>query len=250
MECQKTVTIVSDSFLTPFRLKHSGIKNSIKIRGHQVAPHDNEVRIVNLAKGGHTFRKILSNKDLLQSWIESKPTVSLIHLGPVDIVNKEIQFTNKDLSIGQVFKDVLVDFVNKLEEVAKNFLKNNFNSWQSSHTFILCALPDWRNYTKKYKYCLDPVDYRFYRKRINKFLNRNIGKLLRENNILVVAPGTENAEYSGVHLVATSQRIYNEKILNAVKKVLCPACAPDPTWPKKDFHRQNFTTDKFCRGSK
>ena len=104
MECQKTVTIVSDSFLTPFRLKHSGIKNSIKIRGHQVAPHDNEVRIVNLAKGGHTFRKFLNNKDLLQSWIESKPTVTLIHLGPVDIVNKEIQFTSEVLSIGQVFK--------------------------------------------------------------------------------------------------------------------------------------------------
>ena len=252
MEGQKTIAILSDSYLTPKRLKYSGVNNFLKIRGHRVAPQEREVRVVNLAKGGQTFKKVLENKELLQAWIISKPTVSLIHLGPVDIVNREVdlEFKDKDLSFGVIFKNVIVNFVNKLEEVAKNFLGDNFDAWKRSHSYILCALPDWRDFNKKYEHCLNSDQYRHYRKRINKYLHKNIGKFLREYGILIIAPGTANANYSGVHLVATSQRCYNDRIINAIRKVLCPACRPEPTWSNKVLYEQNFTENKICRGNK
>ena len=240
------VAIISDSYLTPNRLRNIVFKNNINIEPHRTSQNNTTLGVNNLAKGGLTFGRVLADEELLESWLENYPAVTLLHIGACDIVNKHIEVSQGPLSPGKTFCKILTDFIESLNRVAREKLKSEYQQWADIHRFIFVQLPDWQNFKSHRKNSLKAEDYRRIRRKVNKYLRNCLGRLYGLYKTLVIQPGTAGAKFKGVHLDDGSQKTYNEKVFNSVKRVLCKDCSPSTNWNTNRIIKEEFCVNTSC----
>ena len=242
----QTCTILSDSYLTKERIRGSILGNSVNIEPHRTSLGNTRVKVVNLAKGGSTFNKVLANEELLKAWVQSQPAVTLVHIGACDLVNKHIIVTQGKDSVGKTFCKILTDFLGSLNDIAKSELKERYQQWAEGHKFIYVQLPDWQNFQSKRRGSLSAEEYKLIRRKVNRYLKNCLGRIYGLHKALVVQPGISQAALNGVHFDKPSQKIYNKLVFNSVKRVLCEQCSPKQCWTTKKIIEQEFCTNNNC----
>ena len=186
----------------------------------------------NLAKGSFSWKELINNKTILHGWANSRPEITLIHLGACDLINKKIVI--EDIAkVARGFTSYIEESVETLVEFAKQQI-SDFDQWVSYHKFVVVQLPDWGKY-QAFKGSLEPELYKKARRLVNHQLKQNRGALFGKRNIVIVSPNTQNPQMKGVHYDDKTQAEYIKQIFEVVKKISCQSCRPKKDTPTKQI---------------
>ena len=219
------VTVLADSYFRDFRIKDNLVNGEIDLKHKS----NKTVKLVNLSQGSWTFEKLVNDKTILSQWVDSRPRITVIHLGAVDLINRSV--TNNVKTVKKYFVNLIETTVEKLRELARTKIPD-FESWNKDHIFLVAQLPDWNNY-KGRDNSLKPEDYMQVRRLINKELKTKRGILFSKRNILTVHPEVVFPSMHGVHYDPASQKEYIEQFLMVIRKLLCEECRPAKTTSTK-----------------
>ena len=210
---------MADSYLKQQRIVNSVRHNRFLLN----FPHSNkEIKVTNLSRGSLTFKALGEDKELILSWVRSKPQVTLLHIGACDLVNGTIDV--KVNSIKNTFIDIVEKSIENLKSVAKEHLKD-YEQWAQTHKFVVCQVPDWGKYAPRRK-SLDPATFKTVRRIVNHGLKKKRGLLWAKKDILTVHPETQYPHMVGVHYDEITQMKYCDEIFEVVNKLLCEHCRP------------------------
>ena len=222
------LAILSDSYLKDFRISTQVEGGTLSLNPHS----DRKLKVYNLAKGSCTWKELINNKTILHSWANSRPEITLIHLGACDIINK--QFVIEDIGkVARGFTTYIEQSVETLVQFAKQQI-SDFDRWESYHRFVVVQLPDWGNY-QAFKGSLEPELYKQVRRLVNHQLKQNRGALFGKRNVIIVSPNTQYPQMKGVHYDDKTQAEYIEQIFEVVKKISCQSCRPKKDTPAKQI---------------
>ena len=240
---KQVVSILSDSYLNCYR-----VKGSIKNNYLELSPHATKTaRIINFASGGQTFRRLTENIDELEQWVQCEPTITIIHIGACDLINKNTNLDIQDINVGQKFINLVTDFISDLNNLAEKYWGNKFHVWANKHKYIFVQLPDWGQFESHRTNSLNWKEYRTLRKKINKNLKDYMSRFWHHHKVLVIQPRTANEPIEGVHLSPNSQAIYNRDIFNAVARLLCVHCFPKGEFSNKTLQEEKMCTQRQCK---
>ena len=225
-EQQHDICIISDSWLTPLRMRSCTVKEkngriTASIRPHMRTNGVSALSVRNLSKGSLALTTVLASNEILSKWVETSPIVTVLHIFACDIVNKRVSLSPKPTkSIGTCYADYVEEALETMMHFAQeNMQESQYNKWVTNHKFLIFALPDWKNFEQTRPNSLNVVQYRHIRSKINKVLKKKRIRFLRQHNALLVHPALSNAEMNGVHLNHQSQAVYNTYLMNSVARL-------------------------------
>ena len=240
------LTIISDSYLKKSRLRDV-CSREVPMYPHVSDTGSDKMIVTNLSKGSQTMDDFLLDEQLVKQWVSSKPNITIIHLGAVELVNKSIIIEEGNLSVGEKWLQIVSSFIETLNNEAAVLLKGNFQSWAQNHKYILAQLPDWKYFKSNREDSLSPTEYRAIRKKVNRHLKRQASRLLGELNVVVIAPRHVKDKIVGVHYSKRSQSRYVRDIMNATRKIGCKFCSPSAGISAKGLTEMNLCSTKECK---
>ena len=243
----KRLSIISDSYLKQSRISDVVRSSRVSMYPHVSDTGSDEMILTNLSKDGQTMNEFLLNKQLVKQWVSSKPNITVIHLGAVELVNKNVNIIDENMSVGEKWVQIVSNFIKELNTEAESILHGNFQSWAQNHKYILTQLPDWKYFKSNRKDSLSPEEYRSIRKNVNRHLKRQASKLLGRFNIVVIAPRHKNDKIVGVHYSKRSQKRYVRDIMNASAVINCKFCTPCEGISAKGLTKMQLCSNKKCK---
>ena len=116
----KTVCIMGDSFTAEDKVKSEvghvprqhlpmlphGTKSPMLVEGEVYRT----VKVENLSMGGATMKKMLGKKETMERWVSDIPALTVVHLGPCDIGNKDI-YKSSDSKPTKQYREKLYYFL-------------------------------------------------------------------------------------------------------------------------------------------
>ena len=223
-----SVVLLGDSWLIEKRFKSFRYSDKVE-KGIDLTPHSyREKKFIeskNLSRGGLTWDKLIRDSNLMTSWVEQKPKVTVVHASACEVVNKSFEFAN-DISEGKCYADRLEEHINELSGFARQQMTPQvFQLWNHQHRFVIPVLPDWGEFQQHRPNSLTSEEYRKTRSRINKVLREKAIKFWVNNKALIISPHMEKAMFNGVHLSEMDQEKFNKQIVQGISSVLCDLCA-------------------------
>ena len=241
------IVILSDSYLNCHRIKGIVKNNQIDISPHTTSNNQKKIKVTNFASGGQTFNRLKADQEVLQNWAQSRPSVTIIHIGACDLINKKTDLDTGDKKLGKKWVELIIEFVEALNKLAEEYQGDTFSIWAESHKFVLVQLPDWREFESHRADSLNFEQYRKIRKNINKHLKDYMSRFWHHHKVLVIQPRTADEDIQGVHLSPGSQTIYNKDIFNAVSRLLCSYCSPKGAFSNKTLQEERMCIDRKCK---
>ena len=226
------VAIIGDSWTSVNRLKPSLVDNSAL----ELNPHTgSNIEVSNYSLGSLTWSKLLKDQGRLKKWALSYPRVTLVHLGGVELANGQILKGNEKTPIGRFVGESIENNILTLISKAATYQDEARNQeWIKEKIIVLVAIPDWHNF-KGHPQSLPADQVRSLRRKINLQLSRLMVTLWRVHRVILVKPHINHPRIIGVHLHPEDQAIYNDQLMEVVKKSLCRHCKLENYEPKKNL---------------
>ena len=226
------ICIIADSWLSKARMENcfeSGT-NRVEISPHINANGGCSWTVNNLSKGSRAITDVLRDGELLLRWVETRPSVTILHVFACDVVNRRKKIVPPSgTSIGTFYSDYVAEALQAMLHFAEQHMSAiQFGAWAAIHRFLVPALPDWKDFKQTRKGSMAAKEYRHFRMKINKVLKSKRIRFWRQYKALVIHPCMSNVEMVGVHLTPEFQAIFNEYILKSVASLLCGKCALKP----------------------
>ena len=169
------VCIISDSWLNSTRMKSCTAKDQNGLITASISPHirtngASTLSIRNLSKGSLALTTVLASKEILKKWVETRPLVTILHIFACDIVNKRKSISPPPKkSVGTYYADYMEEALETMIHFAQeNMQESQYSEWVANHKFLVCALPDWKNFNQTWPNSLNAGEYRHLRSKINK----------------------------------------------------------------------------------
>ena len=226
MEKELKIVVIGDSWVNPIRLKSIVKADKINITPHTTINDSRNLQVINLSEGSLSMTKVVKNVTLLNKWVETKPTITVLHAYACDIINKRCTLTPpKGTSIATFYKNWMLESLQLMKDYAKdNMDKDEYSQWISEHKFLLFNLPDWRDFKQTRSNSLNHIQYKSLRNKITRVLKKKSYAFWMTHRALIIYPAMPEAKLVGVHLNEASQVKYNAYLVKGVSRLVCARC--------------------------
>ena len=76
------IMVLSDSYLNINRVKANIKNDKLVLVPHKRKDNKSKFNVVNLSKGGLTWKQLVEDKEILKQWILAVPICTILHLPP------------------------------------------------------------------------------------------------------------------------------------------------------------------------
>ena len=223
------ISVLGDSWTSLDHLKPSLVNSAVEINPHT----GTNIPVSNLSRGSLTWVKLLRDQDRLRQWALSYPLVTILHLGGVELASGQLIKGSEKATLGRFVGETIENnIVNLISKAAKYQVESRNKEWNKQKIIILVGIPDWHHF-KGHSQSLSPDQVKTLRRQINQKLSRLMVTLWRIHRVILVRPRMSHPRIIGVHLHQNDQAIYNDQLLEVVKKSLCSHCKLESYEAKK-----------------
>ena len=223
--------VIADSWLNIKRLAPNLVKDELVIYPH----NSDNIPVENLSTGSLTWDRLLKDETTIKRWAQAYPAVTLLHIGGVELATGQLLEGAEDTPIGRYVSETIENNIVALNSKAKSYQEKDLSElWEKKRVIVLVAIPNWQTF-KGHSNSLPSDQVKILRRKINHQLTRLSVTLWKVHKTILVKPHLDRPRIIGVHLHHKDQWLYNNQILEVVKKVICKNCKLQDYETKKNL---------------